>query len=110
MEMEPNTFCNVGALFEIYHSETLFPGYALRWLYLQGEKIVLKVWLITGVFEGKKIQNFIDEDKHYFQGLWRAENLKLYFHGTNNWFYLQDWMFVDYSLEKLFGGSIFDEM
>ena len=39
-----------------------------------------------------------------------AENLKLYFHGTSNWFYLQDWMFVDYSLEKLFGGFIFDDM
>ena len=45
-----------------------------------------------------------------FRGLWMAQNLKLYFHGKNNWFYLQDWMFVDYSLEKLFGGFIFDEM
>ena len=40
----------------------------------------------------------------------RAENLKLYFHGKNHWYYLQDRMFVDNSLEKLFRGFIFDEM
>ena len=44
------------------------------------------------------------------RGLQRGENLKLYFHGKNHWYYLKDRMFVDYSLEKLFRGLIFDEM
>ena len=67
--------------------------------------------LMTGIFGGKKLQNFIDGDKHYFQRSWEGRKPETLFPWERtHCYYLRDRMFVDYSLDKLCRGFIFDEM